>query len=55
VIAPKIYVIFTMSVSNALPCGAHAGDVAGLGHNTKPKQNAIRYLWVMAAAARLIA
>jgi hypothetical protein len=32
-----------------------AGDVLRLGHNTRPKQNAIRYLWVMAAAARLIA
>ena len=29
-----------------------AGDVLRLGHNTRPKQNAIRYLWVMAAAAR---
>jgi hypothetical protein len=30
----------------------NAGDVLRLGHNTSPKQNAIRYLWVMAAAAR---
>jgi hypothetical protein len=30
----------------------NAGDELRLGHNTRPKQNAIRYLWVMAAAAR---
>jgi hypothetical protein len=30
----------------------NAGDVLRLGHNTRPKQNAIRYLWVMAAAAQ---
>jgi hypothetical protein len=29
-----------------------ASDVLRLGHNTRPKQNAIRYLWGMAAAAR---
>jgi hypothetical protein len=30
----------------------NAGDELRLGHNTRPKQNAIRYLWVMAAAAQ---
>ena len=29
-----------------------ASDVLRLGHNTRPKQNAIRYLWGMAAAAQ---